>query len=101
MSWTILSEHQSALKKRILLAAGTFLFLWVVFFDSHSVYSRFQMYRQLGQLETENVQLREKITNLELRLTRPPADDEIERIAREDYGMTRPGDRVYPVKENR
>jgi len=101
MPWMISSEHQSVLKKKFLLVAGMFLFLWIVFFDSHSVYSRFQMYRQQAQLESANVVLKEKIANLEARLARPLTDDEIERIAREDYGMTRPGDRVYPVIENR
>ena len=78
------TKHLSTAKRRILLGAGTFMVLWILFFDSHSVYSRFQMYRQEIQLKSENVELKEKIAVLEARLARPLTDAEIEKIARED-----------------
>lgn len=84
------------------LAAGcVFVVVWVLFFDSHSVYSRIDMHRDLSRLEDSNVELRARIDDLKGRLARPLTDDEVEKIAREQYGMSLPGDRIHPVVPTR
>ena len=69
------------------------------FFDSHSVYKRVTWHREVTALEAENAQLRAEIERLEAELEQGLSDEEIERIAREQYGMQREGETVYPIKE--
>ena len=82
----------------LLLAAVLALGLWVAFFDSHSVQKRLRFQQQRAALTAENDSLRRQIEALEKKLQRPPADSTIERIAREEYGMRRPGETVYRVE---
>lgn len=97
MPWTISSEQKSAVIKRFLIGLGSFLVLWILFFDSHSVFSRVQMSREKAQLEEINEQLKVRIAELEIKLERPLTDDDIERLGREEYGMMREGEKSYPV----
>lgn len=50
-------------------------------------------------MTAENEQLRETVARLEAELERGLTDEEIERIAREQYGMRREGETVYPLKK--
>ncbi len=72
--------------------------VWFIFFDTYSVRSRRAWQKELHRLEQENVNLRQEITLLQNELAQPPTDDAIEKIAREEYGMRRPGDVVYQVE---
>lgn len=74
------------------------LAVWVAFFDSHSVQKRLRFQRQRAALTAENDSLRRQIKALQQKLQPPPADSTIERIAREEYGMHRPGETVYRVE---
>lgn len=71
--------------------------IWVLFFDSHSIATRIQLMAERSELSADNEALQARIDALEVKLSRPPSDAEIERIAREDYHMSRPGETVYPV----
>lgn len=71
--------------------------IWVLFFDSHSIATRVQLMAERSELTADNEALQAQIDALEIKLSRPPTDAEIERIAREDYNMSRPGETVYPV----
>jgi cell division protein FtsB len=42
--------------------------------------------------------LRQQIDALEKKLGEPLPDAVVERIAREEYGMKRPGETVYPIE---
>lgn len=79
-----------------LLLAG--VLIWVLFFDSHSLLKRYYWHRELDALRQENSELRAEIEQLEKKLDRPLPDSVVERIAREEYGMKRPGETVYRVK---
>ncbi|MDE2995644.1 MAG: septum formation initiator family protein [Bacteroidota bacterium] len=86
--------------KSVLLGAVALLVLiWVVFFDSHSVLSRLQLMAERSELQENNEVLKARISELEEKLSRPLTAREIEEIAREDYGMSREGETVYPVVE--
>jgi len=50
-----------------------------------------------SELSADNEALQARIEALEVKLSAPPSDAEIERIAREDYHMSRPGETIYPV----
>ncbi len=78
----------------IVLAAS-----WVAFFDSHSLVKRLRFNREYTRLAQENRRMRQEIEALRETLRTPPSDATIERIAREQYGMRRPGETVYRVEE--
>lgn len=73
---------------------------WLGFLDSHSVYKRISLHRESQRLEAENRVLRDEIDRLQAELDRELSDEEIERIAREQYGMRREDETVYPVKRD-
>ena len=83
----------------MLLGGLALLVLWVAFFDSHSLYKRIRWHHQYEQLTEENKQLREEISTLQHKLQQPLPDEVVEQIAREQYGMKRPNETVYPIEE--
>ncbi len=72
--------------------------LWVAFFDSHSLANRVGWHQEHEQLAEENAALRRDIEALQEKVSAPPSDAVIEKIAREQYGMRRPGETVYRVE---
>lgn len=79
----------------LLLAGGL---TWVMFFDSHSLLKRYYWQQELESLQQENTQLQSEIQRFRTKLDRPLPDSVVERIAREEYGMKRPGETVYRIK---
>ena len=86
--------HRPLLVVTIILAA-----LWLTFFDSHSLVKRVRWHQETARLTEENEALRQHIEDLETRLAEPLSDEVIEQIAREQYGMRRPGETVYRVEK--
>lgn len=84
-------------RRRLLLLGAAALVCWLLFFDSHSVWKRTAWHYEASELREENDALRARIGELEARLEEAPTDEEIERIAREKYGMRKPGETVYRV----
>jgi cell division protein FtsB len=72
--------------------------VWVLFFDSHSLLRRYYWQQELESLNRENARLQSKIDRLQEKLDRPLPDSVVERIARNEYGMKRPGETIYRVK---
>lgn len=72
--------------------------LWFTFFDSYSLVKRVRWHTEHARLSQENEILRREVENLEERLKKPLPDEVIEKIAREQYGMRRPGETVYRVE---
>ncbi|WP_022835136.1 FtsB family cell division protein [Salisaeta longa] len=71
--------------------------LWVGFFDSHSLWQRWQWAQAYERVQAENKQLKARIQRLQAELDRPLPDSTVERIAREVYGMRKPNETVYRV----
>lgn len=94
-------DSQSALRWWILGGVAAALFIWIAFFDSHSLLRRVQWHQEHDQLTRENKDLRLKIERLREKLDRPLSDSLIERIARQEYGMKRPGETVYRLKDDK
>ncbi len=86
------------LRRRLALAGVLGLLLWVAFFDSHSVWRRASYARELDRLTEENAALTAENDALEAQLQRGLDDATVERVAREQYGMRRAGERVYRVE---
>lgn len=86
------------LRRRLLFAGALGLALWVAFFDSHSVWRRASYARELDRLTEENAALTAENAALSERLEAGLDAETVEEIAREQYGMRRPGERVYRVE---
>ena len=81
----------------LLGGAALLVLIWVVFFDSHSILSRVQLMAERSELQADNGELKARIAELEEKLSRPLTPQEIEEFAREQYGMSREGETVYPI----
>ncbi|MBO6576113.1 MAG: septum formation initiator family protein [Rhodothermales bacterium] len=90
-------EYLSRQRAKIFGAGALLLFFWVAFLDSHSLFKRVKWSYEAEQLRTENAEIQADIDRLEAELERELTDDEVERIAREEYGMQREGETVHPV----
>lgn len=87
------------LRRRLLLLGLVGAAVWVAFFDSHSLVRRARYYAEYRTLSAENERLRAEIEALEGQVEAGLSDELAEEVAREQYGMRRPGERVYPVEE--
>jgi len=76
------------------------LFVWIGFFDSHSLLRRYRWHQEHDRLTQENEQLRNDIQQLRDQLDQPLSDSLIERIAREEYGMKRPDETIYRLQRD-
>ena len=79
---------------------AVFLMVWFGFLDTYSLYTRYQLnkektdlIRNTEVLRSESIILEAKIEAIE---TNPLL---LEKIAREEYGMRKPGETVYRVRE--
>lgn len=88
---------QPAWRRRLLFLALGLLVGWLAFFDSHSLLRRVTYAHRLHTLEAENARLRAENQDLEQRLNAGLSPALVERVAREQYGMRRPGETVYRV----
>lgn len=88
-------------RTRRLLGIGVVVLLlgWLTFFDSHSLLRRGQWQYEHARLQEENARLRAEIARLDSLNRAGLTDEMIERIAREEFGMRRPGETVHPVTE--
>lgn len=86
-------------RKVVIAASAIAVIIWFVFFDSYSLIMRIQLHSEKARLQNQNERLREEISLLDEKLSRPLTDKEVERIAREEYHMSRKGETVYPVVE--
>lgn len=85
--------------RKLVLAAGVLLLLWVLFLDSHSIFNRVVWHRETSHLEVQNEELRAEIQQIKNDIKHAGDPDNVERVAREDYGMRRDGETVYRVEE--
>ena len=86
------------LRRRLLLVGLAGLVVWVAFFDSHSLFRRVSYAVELDRLTEENARLAADNARLADRLAVGLDDATLEAVAREEYGMRRPGERVYRVE---
>lgn len=91
-------EEKRRLRNRLIVSAALLLALWLTFFDSHSLVKRLRWHSEYATLTAENERLRRDISRLEKEVAAGLSDEVVEEIAREEYGMRRPGETVYRVR---
>lgn len=95
----MLLSSRPRLRRRLILLGLAGLAIWVAFLDSHSIWRRVAYARELATLEQENRALEAQNASLGTRVQEGLSPATVERVAREQYGMRRPGETVYPVVE--
>ncbi len=93
--------REPRVRNRVILAVLSVLLVWLMFFDSHSIWQRVKWHRELAQLESENEVLQAEIDQLQRELDRGLTDERVEKIAREQYHMKKPGETVHQVEDRR
>ncbi len=92
-------DTKRRLRKIILWAIGAAVLGSFLFLDSHSLLKRMTWQSEYTEVRQENEKLRADIEQLEKEVGEGLSDEAVEKIAREEYGMRRPGETVYPVEE--
>lgn len=78
-----------------------FFVLWFGFFDTYSLLARYQLEREKKDLINRTEQLVTDTQNLRKKIEALRNDPTLlEKIAREEYGMRRPGETVYRIRNN-
>ncbi len=91
-------RHVLARFKRVVIyASAVGVIIWFVFFDSYNLVLRIQMHREKAALTKHNEAMRVEIDHLENKLSGRLSDKEVERIARENFNMSRNDEVVYPI----
>jgi cell division protein FtsB len=76
-----------------------FIALWFLFFDTYSLYTRYELESRKDELIERNKELEIQTEELEQQIKELKNNpDLLEKIAREEYGMRKPGETVYRVK---
>ena len=88
------------LRSRLIAAGLTALAVWVAFFDSHSLLRRAQYATELDRITEENAAMTAAYAALGARIERGLDAETVEGVAREQYGMRRPGETVYRVLDD-
>jgi cell division protein FtsB len=89
----------SRLRRWLLLLGLAVGGVWFLFFDSYSLVRRVHYYTDYRDLAEENAHLQAEIDRLQTQLDAGLSDEVVEAVAREQYGMRRPGETVYPVDD--
>ena len=90
-------ELQKKLVRSILIL-GAIVLLIIFFFGDHGVYQLYRLRAEKAEIQQSIVQLREVKKRLESEKTRLETDYEyIEQLAREQYRMAKPGEKVFKV----
>lgn len=78
-----------------------FVAVWFLFIDTYSLYTRYELNQRKAELEQRTEQLRIETLEFEQKLEEIQENQNLlERIAREEYGMRKPGETVYIIKED-
>ncbi len=86
-------------RRRLLLLGIALLGVWLMFLDSYSLLRRIGYYTDYRTLTEENAEMQAEIDRLQEQVGAGLSDEVVEEVAREQYGMRRPGETVYPVED--
>ncbi len=77
---------------------AAFVAAWFLFFDTHSLLTKFELQKQKKELIERTNEFQERTAELEKKINDLENNpDLLEKIAREDYGMRKPDETVYKI----
>ncbi|MFN5168450.1 MAG: FtsB family cell division protein [Cyclobacteriaceae bacterium] len=86
--------------KNFYFSAGLFFIVWLAFFDSNDLVSRFRMSRKLNHLESEKEYYQEKIKEVEKDRHELMTNQELlEKFAREKYLMKKDTEDIFIIAD--
>jgi len=89
-------------KSFIIALLAAFLAVWFLFFDTYSLWTRYELANRKQTLLENTQKIKEQTKDLETKIQQLETNKAlIEKIAREKYGMQKPGETVYIIKESR
>lgn len=90
-------------KKSILFFLLTaFVLVWISFIDSYSLKTRYDLSSKKDDLKKRTEQLNLQSEELRIKIANLEKDSKLlEKIAREEYGMRKPGETVYKIKRSK
>lgn len=94
------SKTPSFLRNKYFIALFV-VFVWLLFFDSHSFFRQWRTHRELRDLRQQKEFYLEEIEHDSLAIDRLKNDpDAMERYAREQYWMKKEGEDIYIITED-
>lgn len=89
-------------KKSVLVVIlSTFVLIWFGFVDSYSLLTRVELSNQKTDLKEKIEQLNASTEVLKSKIDHLHQDAQLlEKIAREEYGMRKPGETVYKIRRS-
>ena len=95
--------NQLKWKKSVLAILLTgFVIIWFAFVDSYSLKTRWDLSQRKVELKERTEQLNSVSVELMEKTDKMTKDKMIlEKIAREEYGMRKPGETVYKIRRNK
>ncbi|HMB98842.1 MAG TPA: septum formation initiator family protein [Balneolaceae bacterium] len=76
-----------------------FILVWILFIDTYSLYTRYELHQKKNELIERTSELKAETASLEEKIKELTDNaDLLEKIAREEYGMRKPGETVYRIK---
>lgn len=90
-------------KKSVLaVMLSAFVLVWFGFVDSYSLLTRFELLHKKSALKDKIDQLNISADQLESKIDTLNKDSHLlEKIAREEYGMRKPGETVYKIRRSK
>ncbi len=86
-------------KSFLLLLLGAFMLVWFSFIDTYSIKTRWELNDRKKELQNRTEELAQRSEILKTQLESLENDPALlEKIAREEYGMRKPGETVYKIK---
>lgn len=87
-------------KRSFLISAlVAFIAVWFIFIDTYSLLTKFQLESRKSDLIERTEEYKERTSELEQKIEELESNpDLLEKIAREEYGMRKPGETVYRIK---
>ncbi|MEX0723011.1 MAG: septum formation initiator family protein [Gracilimonas sp.] len=80
----------------------TFVVVWFAFIDSYSLKTKWDLHSQKQELKERTEELNNASEELKVKIEQLDEDPALlEKIAREEYGMRKPGETVYKVKREK
>ena len=87
-------------KKILLGLLGLVLVIWFLFVDVYSLKTRWDLGQQKKDLIQKTEELKSESETLEHDIQKLENNPDLsEKIAREEYGMKKPGEKVYKIKK--